>query len=120
MSKIKKLVPIEEPNTFPADHAEASIEHEVLSTLRCAAENMGYNRMEFLGWLEDLADIVFDDMQEDSIDYDNLPFQERDMDDILDWLSQRPKGCKVLSVKSYEALGEVVITVKQEEGEDDE
>ena len=74
MSKIKKLVPIEEPNTFPADHAEASIEHELLSTLRCAAENMGYNRMEFLGWLEDLADLVFDDMQEDSIDYDNLPF----------------------------------------------
>jgi hypothetical protein len=42
------------------------------------------------------------------------------MDDILDWLSQRPEGCKVLSVKSYEALGEVVIIVKQEEGEDDE
>tara|TARA_R110000782_G_scaffold72140_1_gene144486 strand:+ start:297 stop:425 length:129 start_codon:yes stop_codon:yes gene_type:complete len=42
------------------------------------------------------------------------------MDDILDWLNQRPEGCKVLSVKSYEALGEVVITVKQKEGEDDE
>jgi len=40
------------------------------------------------------------------------------MDDILDWLNQRPEGCKVLSVKSYEALGEVVITVKQEEKDD--
>jgi len=42
------------------------------------------------------------------------------MDNILDWLSRRPEGCKVLSVKSYETLGEVVITIKQEEGEDDE
>ncbi len=39
----------------------------------CSRE-YGLYRMEFLGWLEDLADLVFDDMQEDSIDYDNLPF----------------------------------------------
>jgi len=41
------------------------------------------------------------------------------MDAILEWLNQRPEGCKVLSVKSYEALSEVVITVKQEEKEDE-
>tara|TARA_Y100001937_G_scaffold40200_1_gene57099 strand:- start:615 stop:743 length:129 start_codon:yes stop_codon:yes gene_type:complete len=42
------------------------------------------------------------------------------MDAILEWLNQRPEGCKVLAVKSYEALGEVVITLKQEEGKTDE
>ena len=44
------------------------------------------------------------------------------MDEILDWLSKRPEGCKVLSVKNYESLNEIVITVKQKQkqGEDDE
>ena len=42
------------------------------------------------------------------------------MDEILDWLSNRPEGCKVLSVKNYESLNEIVITVKKKEGEDDE
>jgi hypothetical protein len=42
------------------------------------------------------------------------------MDEILDWLSKRPEGCKVLSVKNYESLNEIVITVKKKEGEDDE
>jgi len=72
MSNMQEIMEVEDV-VYPSDHLEASIEHELLSTLSSAARNMSYNRVEFIAFVEGLCDLVWDDIGEDILDHEN-PF----------------------------------------------
>ena len=120
MGRVKDTIIDQEDATYPPDHLQASIEFELAEVIKSAAHHTHWNEIEMQEYCSTVIKQVFDDMQDNAQDYWNVPFQEVNMDAILEWLNQRPEGCKVLAVKSYEALGEVVITLKQEEGKTDE
>ena len=62
---------------YPTDFGEGAIEYELITTLKNATEYLGYGRMQFLGHIEEIVDLIYDDKDEQNkkhVNLDDLPF----------------------------------------------
>ena len=75
--KGKDLIDAPEPIEYPNDFDEGAIEHELITSIKNASEQLCYGRMKFLGYISELVDQIYDDKDERNskhIDFDDLPF----------------------------------------------
>jgi hypothetical protein len=75
--KGKDLIDAPEVVEYPEDFVEGSIEYELITTLKNASEYLGYGRMQFLGHVEEIVDLIYDDKDEQNkkhVNLDDLPF----------------------------------------------
>ena len=75
--KGKDLIDAPEPVVYPTDFGEGAIEYELITTLKNASEYLGYGRMQFLGLIEEIVDLIYDDKDEQNkkhVNLDDLPF----------------------------------------------
>lgn len=70
--KIKSLLPEHYDPTFPPDHAEASIEYELLNVLSSASQNLCMSRSEFSIYIDDLIDRVYENEYDRQLDAGEL------------------------------------------------